>query len=262
MRHKFIILCFLLISIVALVYALSMKPHHFTSGECSLCHFDEKNDPVNIKPDITNACGTCHSGMDAIQSHPVDMYPSFSLPEDMPLLQGKLTCVTCHYVHPDYVQRDLENEPEFAQKNYFLRRPVSGIAFCGSCHKIGEKHIVFENTHPSTYKVFDNSASIDRLSLTCIECHDSYLTSPGEKLGLGLWKHNNRKTNHPIGISYVKISKSKPKNFRPESMLSSEIKLFGGKIGCGTCHHIYARERFQLVMDNWGSRLCLECHIK
>jgi predicted CXXCH cytochrome family protein len=84
---------------------------------------------------------------------------------------------------------------------------------------------------------------------------------PISSLGAGRWYHYNRK-NHPVGISYEEISRKEKKKFRPISMLRKEIRLFNGKIGCGTCHNIYSKEPYMLVIDNEGSRLCLECHNK
>ena len=255
MRDKCIILCFILIAIAG-AYAISRQPHQFLSNECSICHFNEGKTPMDIKPDVTNACGTCHSEHREIQSHPTDIYPSFPLPKDMPLIEGKLTCITCHYIHP-------KEKGQFIKEHNFLRRPVGGILFCGGCHKIDEKrHLVLENVHTGSYYVTDSTTSIDRVSLGCIECHSASLNIPVDSLGAGIWNHYSRKVNHPIGISYEKISTQKMRDYRPPSMLPKEIRLFNGKIGCGTCHNVYSKEPFMLVLNNFKSRLCLECHIK
>jgi len=39
-----------------------------------------------------------------------------------------------------------------------------------------------------------------------------------------------------------------------------EIRLFEGRIGCGTCHDPFSKLPKQLVMSNKGSRICLACH--
>jgi hypothetical protein len=242
-----------LIVIAVLVYALTKKPHQFASTDCGLCHFDVENDPFYIKTNITSACDTCHSEINKIQSHPTDIYSVLSIPDDMPLTNGKLTCITCHYIHPE--------KREFSR--YFLRRPVSGVIFCSTCHKINEKrHIVFENVHSGIYRETSRQTRIDNLSLTCIQCHDTYIDEPTQFLGAGVWRHFPTKLNHPIGVSYKKISHRRPRDFRPTEMLPKEIRLFNGKIGCCTCHNIYSKERFKLVIDNRYSKLCLECHIK
>jgi predicted CXXCH cytochrome family protein len=267
MSNKWAIVFFILIGIIAVVYGLSGEPHEFSSGECSICHVDEKSAPMNLNPGITSGCETCHSELKKTQSHPTDMYPSLSIPKDLPLIEGRLTCITCHYVHP--AEKNLFIKKHYflrrQKKHYFLRRQVRGPYFCSVCHKLDEKgHIIFisENVHAGSYKVTDTTTLIDRMSLECIECHDRYITEPVDSLGAGKWEHFNKKSTHPIGVSYKKIRARKMREYQPASMLRPEIRLFDGKIGCGTCHNIYSKESFILVMSNRESRLCLECHIK
>ena len=100
------------------------------------------------------------------------------------------------------------------------------------------------------------------MSLECIECHDSYMKSATDTLGAGRWNHFSKNTGHPIGINYKEIRRKNTNKFRPEVMLGREIRLFNGKIGCGTCHNIYSEEKKMLAESNMKSRLCLECHIK
>lgn len=256
MRRNIFITCLALIAIVALAFAASREPHAFTANECIYCHIDVKTAPRKINSDITGACQTCHTEYAKTLSHPTSIYPTIHIPEDMPLTEGRLTCITCHYVHPDKKQISIK-------KHYFLRRKVSGIVFCSACHKIDDKrHIVFENVHKGEYEVTDRSTRIDRMSLECITCHDRYMEEAGSELGAGNWKHFKKEFNHPIGAEYSRISMKKMRNFRPAAMLRSEIKLFDGKMGCGTCHNIYSKERAMLVISNRNSRLCLECHEK
>ena len=256
MNNKLIIMFLVLTGIATVVYGLPKEVHQFSSDECSACHFDEKETPMDIKPAITKACGTCHSDIEEVMSHPTDVYPTLSIPEDMPLIEGRLTCITCHYVHP-------EKNKQFVNKKNFLRGTVSGPIFCRVCHKIDEKgHIILENVHLGSYTVTDRTTRIDRMSLECITCHDTYFKEPTGSLGAGTWNHFQKSFNHPIGIVYREISARKTRQFRPSNMLPEGIKLFDGKIGCGTCHNIYSGERFMLVINNLRSRLCLECHIK
>jgi hypothetical protein len=91
----------ILLTILAVVFAVSDKPHTFSSSECVRCHVDVENAPRTIKKEITVACNTCHAELMDTQSHPTDIYPISSIPADMPLTDGRLTCLTCHYVHYD-----------------------------------------------------------------------------------------------------------------------------------------------------------------
>jgi len=256
MNRKWLIIILVFTSAAAVVYALSGGPHEFAEGECAICHYDVLNKPDSIKPAVTLACNICHSKVREKKSHPVDINPTFSIPADMPLVDGRLTCITCHYVHP-------KENMDFMDSNYFLRRLTKGMYFCIICHEVDkDKHIVTGNIHPGTYRVRDYNTRIDSMSLTCIECHDSYMDSPVNFLGSGTWNHYSKEFNHPIGLEYDSISARDIRNYQPSSMLSEDMKLYDGKIGCGTCHNIYSTEENMLVMDNIRSRLCFECHIK
>ncbi len=256
MSRKWLLIVLVFASAAAAVYALSGRQHEFAEHECAICHHDVQNKPDSIKPAVTLACNICHSKVKEKQSHPVDIYPTLSIPADMPLVEGRLTCITCHYVHPN------ENM-DFIDNKYILRRLTKGMYFCITCHEVDkDKHIVTTNIHPGTYNVRDYNTRIDSMSLTCIECHDSYIDSPVSFLGAGTWNHNRNEYNHPIGLEYDSVSAGDSRNYQPSSTLSEDMKLFDGKIGCGTCHNIYSNEENMLVMDNIRSRLCFECHIK
>jgi predicted CXXCH cytochrome family protein len=256
MQTKLTIITLVIIGFAVFVSAVFRDPHNFTQRECSICHIDVENSPVDIKSDITYSCEICHTNYSASQSHPSDVQPTLSIPNDMPLMNGRLTCLTCHYAHVD-------NNAQYSKKHYFLRRPIRGIIFCSSCHKIDEKrHIVFRNVHKGVYDEMDTTTRIDPMSLECIECHDSYMSGPRDSLGAGRWSHFTRKFAHPIGISYRNATNNKARKFRAEQTLRKEVKLYNGKIGCGTCHNVYSKERAILSMNNTGGRLCTECHIK
>lgn len=255
MKCKFVSIVAITLGIIVAVYASIRQTHEFSDGECAICHVDEINDPKSLLPYITDGCESCHANVKGTQSHPTDIYPSLPVPADMPLTDGKLTCITCHYVHPKENQR-------FAKRHYFLRRYVTGPVLCIACHTTDNKgHIVLENVHLGSYRVTDASTRIDAMSLICIECHDRYINEPSDFMGTGQWKHMNR-LSHPIGVSYGKASSRKLHEYQPSSILPDEVPLFNGKIGCGTCHSIYSKRRSMLVMDNKDSRLCMQCHVK
>ena len=256
MKNRWTIAFVIVIVVAAAVYSLTGEPHEFSPGDCVLCHVDEKNDPMFIRASITSACETCHEDVRETQSHPTDIYPTLSIPADMLLIRdGLFTCVTCHYVHP-------KKKGEFVKKHMFLRRQVRGPIFCSICHELDEKgHIVLGNVHPGKYTVTDRTASLDRMSLDCIECHDRHFKEPLDFLGSGSWEHSSM-NSHPIGVSYSEASMRRMDDYHDISMIPKEVRLFDGKIGCGTCHSIYSKRKGMLVMDNTGSRLCLECHNK
>ncbi len=251
MKKIFIILIFLLVMKADLNYGVSGKGHEFTQSNCILCHIDEKNDPTSLWSAVTESCLRCHRNFNVAFSHPTERYPNQStvIPEDMPLMDGKLTCLTCHYVHP---------RKEIA-KDTFLRISSAGIFYCATCHTHETReHTALDHAHI----VNDKSrmkGSIDLMSKLCIDCHDKQLNAGRTNFSL---QSCSNKVIHPVGISYTKNVSRKKGVYRSEHMLHNNVSLYDGKIGCGTCHNIYSRFRYLLVMDNEGSRLCLECHIK
>lgn len=248
-------LLLVLISIATFVYSLLREPHQFTQQECTICHIGPNYGESDVKTKITFACETCHSENARILSHPTDVYPTISIPKDMPLTEGRLTCLTCHYTHND-------KDKQFTQRHYFLRRQIRGIIFCSACHKLDHnKHIIFRNAHKGVYDEMNINTRIDPMSLECIQCHDRKLSDP-KLLGAGSWMHLGKKFNHPIGIKYRDVSSRKMNGFNPPESIRREVKLFNGKIGCGTCHNIYSKEKGMLSMSNRDGKLCTQCHRK
>ncbi len=257
MRHGWIVLLLVSLGIALTAYSRMKDPHDFPVSECNKCHWDVEKKAADLKPVLSSICTDCHADAKQKLSHPVDVFPETSIPADMPLVEGRLGCITCHVAHPF----SLKNKPF----NYFmLRRPGKGSAFCIACHGINEKgHIVFEKIHQGSYKVTDRSTSLDSYTLQCIECHDKRINDPMDSLGAGRWKHfGGSNLNHPVGVSLGRIAGQKPREYNPEIALPREIRLFDGKIGCGTCHNAYSKEKNLLVVGNYKSRLCLACHIK
>lgn len=257
MTNRLIFICLIFIVAGSLVYGLSGQSHKFSESQCIDCHSDSNNDPFNFQPTIDRTCNSCHLQLENKKSHPSGVLPTMDIPKDMPLIEGKLACVTCHYAHPK------EDIIFFETKHNYLRRQVKGVYFCIECHKIDDKgHIVFENVHIGSYKVTNQNTRIDRMSLECIECHDRHMKAPVKSLGAGLWKHFKKEFNHSIGASYKQTQMRKMRDYKPSHMLNKELRLFNDNIGCGTCHNIYSKNKNMLVIENRGSKLCLSCHIK
>ena len=256
MKIRALLVIVVILFAAVFVYSIQDNTHDFSKDDCAICHVDTLKDLTRLKTMDSSKCLSCHSDVEKTQSHPVDFVSSRHIPDDMPLVEGKLTCITCHYTHPFSINTGRVSY-------YLLRRPGRGEIFCSACHKVDEKgHILFDKVHMGSYKELDRGSPIDMQSLQCIECHDSFLDKPVRTLGAGTWSHFDRKKNHPIGISYENAFAKKPRGFNPPGMLPKEIRLINGKIGCGTCHSTYSKEKYMLVMSNHKSRLCLVCHNK
>jgi predicted CXXCH cytochrome family protein len=65
-----------------------------------------------------------------------------------------------------------------------------------------------------------------------------------------------------VGADYREEALRFPHRYAPAEALAPEIRLFGGKIGCGTCHNGFSKEKGLLVIANQRSMLCMECHMR
>jgi len=264
MRHWWV--AFIIISIgfmptgycsAAELYQTSLTDlHQFSKRDCVICHVDADKDPGSLKPMFNSRCVGCHADLQRTQPHPIDISPNIFVPDDMPLVNGKLGCITCHFYHPF-------SDKYKNRSGNLLRRPGKGAFFCAACHRIDVKgHAVYENIHRDSYRLSDRYSSLDPYTLQCVECHDRYLDRSFGSDASGNWSRFNRRSNHPVGVSYSKISGKNPVKFKHPYSLPQNIRLFNDKIGCGTCHNAFSTEKSMLVMNNWRSQLCLKCHIK
>ena len=234
----------------------SNEPHQFSSRECGLCHLDADKNSAGLKPMFNSKCISCHAELKESRPHPVDITPDTSVPADMPLVNGKLGCITCHFFHPS-------SDKYRNRSGNLLRRSGKGAVFCAACHRIKKKgHLVFENIHQDSYRLADLNSRLDIYTLQCAECHDRYLDRSFGSLEGGRHNRFDLALNHPVGVSIDLIAAKKPRKFQSARSLPKEIRLFNGKIGCGTCHNAFSNEKSMLVMNNWRSRLCLKCHKK
>jgi predicted CXXCH cytochrome family protein len=255
--------------------------HHFDLP-CDKCHVSGAQEEIQgqltnawaLKNDINKSCTTssCHD-FDPMLSHPVGIKPNGPIPEDLPLDEhSNITCLTCHKesgVVNDHDYSDIEGE-----NKYLLRRPLSE-QLCSSCHinsnSISNEHWLFSTRAHLQVSDDDSFASerlnvsferIDRESRNCLTCHDDITTSissditsfGGESIGY------DQMPNHPIGVDYMSAANQKAAyntNFTGDS---SRIRLFDGKVGCGSCHSLYAQTENHLVADDQDSTLCRKCH--
>lgn len=239
--------------------------YHNFEGRCLECHLTIPGPgeaPRVFTKDISVMCKGCHKGVQEM-SHPVDVKPSMQVTEKFPLdWKGDVTCATCHPIHQQ------------GYGDFHLRARASGEAFCTLCHSSLDKDIhraAMGTAHVSSstgakYVAWINENTLDELSLKCMSCHDAAfsrdsLVEPPPSPGLF---HNNSELglSHPIGVSYIEAKRKYQGAYRNMEELPPQIKLFGGQVGCGSCHNPYSKQHYELVMSNERSALCLACHVK
>jgi len=241
----------------AVAHTVSKEPHGFSDNQCLGCHTDPEGSPRALRRPVTELCVTCHSVIMKSASHPFDIKPRIaSVPPDLPLEYGYLTCNTCHNVHA-------EATVIFGIKSHFLRRAVSDIKdFCLACHednlqRPGHKELFIVAHEANKYVETNPAESIDPLSAECIGCHDGSIGPAADySLGSGFWMHEG--SGHPIGVNYRRARMTNG-GLRPMAELNPSVRFFEGKIGCAPCHDWFSSESMKLVAVD-GGNLCVECH--
>ena len=68
--------------------------------DCTICHTsgDVRKGTAQLKKPVTELCLDCHPGRKSPTEHKVDIVPSMKV-KQLPLTEGKMTCVTCHDPH-------------------------------------------------------------------------------------------------------------------------------------------------------------------
>ena len=252
------------------------NPHHFQQycGDChTLSAKADNNKDQRIGPlhrDINSSCsqGGCHDLRSAI-NHPVGVRPSGHIPSDMPLnAKGQITCLTCH---------DELNGSNSDHLPAFLRRS-SGGDLCASCHQgsgdTAKKRSHWQFTtkaHLASNKgksLSEDSAQrvgdIDLESYTCLGCHDntSAVVIRDNESTLKQPRRRSEMSDHPIGMSYAIKASRNSSDFNMPLTMNTRIRLFDGRVGCGSCHNLYNNEKKNLAVPSSNGNLCRQCHIR
>lgn len=244
------------------VASSTSNPHDF-SEQCVACHLVEpknKGEKLTFNYEIDYLCNYCHE-MSGTNSHPSQIVPSMPMPPGFSVdWQGKMTCATCHDPHLD----------NWGVNPYLLRGGVSGRTFCALCHHElqtpGSQHRIADIVHAKKEVHLSRNevgGILDRVSMECISCHDGAVgkVTNFSLSGEATLTYSGPSVSHPIGMNYSE-SAMYNRELRPIENLSPLITLIDGKVGCSSCHNQYSHELTMLVINNKGSALCLECHVK
>lgn len=273
------------VGVLAKMQAGKDTPLHHFEMPCSTCHESEPAVPAlqpssaanvgRIKGNVNQLCTTsgCHD-FDPMLSHPVGAVQRDGIPYDMALdEQSRLTCLTCHN-RPRH-QDDLNLRDGEAER--LLYRP-EGMQFCGKCHLkmrgtiVEQSHWQFSTcAHLRSQETGSNGhmnsaqfvGGIDSESRTCLSCHDdvfavipAYGRTARGKVQLG-----GNASDHPIGMDYQEATARRAGRFSFLPMVNQRVRLFDGKVGCGSCHSLYAKTKNALVEPFEKDVLCKKCHL-
>jgi len=216
-----------------------------------------------------NRCTECHQ-FDELFSHPVDIYPpeSMDIPAELPLTNGKVTCMTCHAGSAG----DHSTE-EISEIGVALASSESPQ--CAQCHdpggySVGEMHsnaISLAHLPHATQSGSSQRSTqsnlpewLDSESSSCMSCHDGAMASGSGSVSGMNSMFAEMGSEHPIGAYELTNAYDSDGDLTPLNMLDDRVRLFNNQVGCGSCHSLYSNEAKLLVMSNEGSQLCLSCH--
>jgi len=267
-RVKYLSTGVVLVLTIALAWALQKRQPHDFENRCYACHVGFM-DPAILTRNADFLCLSCHPGQRKM-SHPVGMIPNRAIPAQFPLYRQKVQCITCHTAHKTYNENDYEHK-QLDSNPFFLRFRKPGKIFCIQCHS-GESQVLdikktdfhalgFGKAHAMGHDVSIRDV-LDDGSRDCLICHDGTLSQDtGNRVAGANWEHSaGIGVSHPIGIDYSASFFKSPRRLHNMSSVDKRIKLFQGKVGCQSCHSHFSKLPHMLVMENDGSRLCLQCH--
>lgn len=214
--------------------------------------------PGNQTPAVTaRSCVSCHH-FEQVLTHPTNVPASMRVPEDLPLNNGMVTCLTCHDADPSHAT---------GHQKVGVRGDSTGTGLCMQCHSNAKNStkavhaIRGGRAHLGSKSQFDAHASTiaDGESVSCMGCHDGTSASDAGSHSVKR-SQDDMLPDHPIGIPVRETGRKRDSDFRLNRNIDKRIRLYGGNLGCGSCHSIYSREPKELVMNNRGSKLCLGCH--
>ena len=260
------LVCLLVINKATGYQTQQIALHHFDMP-CVNCHEAGLGSPGNtnigaLSGNINELCASagCHN-YDPEMTHPMgDTLPG-----------QPLTCLSCH---EDEAMKNTGIDPDLGMERYL--QTSEGSELCQSCHTklnsaySGNQHWqtkmsahLLPMTRGANKQINATMGIADDESRSCIGCHDDVSTNiRGEfevhnRRNFTQWSSNS---NHPIGMSYRNVANKKMNKYNYPLSHNERIRLFDGKVGCGSCHSLYTNQKSFLVQDNHESALCFQCH--
>lgn len=250
--------------------------YHYTGKYCSDCHEqipqEGGNKFLKFKGDFNKLC-KCHVQAPDNYIHPVGVVPSqekkIKIPVELPLQEGKITCLTCHDIYWQCQKRrvdknSLRGSPfpkrsDFCYKchddsSYMMLNPHSQLNAWGKI--IVEKCLYCHSEKPDeTREHYRDVQFIGDLETICQRCHVI-------------------RGNHAGNVDHM--VKPSPKMLARMQTMEQEFGIIlpldeNGQLTCITCHNPHDKDVIQAespAAKGAGSKyrhrlpgsLCAECH--
>ena len=260
----------------------TVNPHWRADG-CLSCHQSKEDGSVRMiaAERVDSICLDCHDGEKArAEAHPVGRVArtrDISPPEDWPLNEGRLGCLTCH----DVVRHCRESPRPPAQNAAMLRvfEPDQPLALCTQCHKPADSWRI------SPHKNLTADGRVNEQS--CAFCHTQVPSIPsnGRRTGDAMLHASSSQLCLTCHARHWDVSPwghvDRPASADVRAALAAHsvrLPLEGDLVTCYSCHNPHERGLFPsdsplgamsaLPMDNGAAlrvpstELCLVCHAK
>jgi len=255
---------------------------HYTGKYCLVCHEQTPRQGVKLLKyggDLKQLC-RCHYSSIVKDLHPVGIEPSEEkkkrLPNDFPLQDGKIDCITCHDIFDQC--RDSGSEGMFTDESrLFLRGgPYKDLnKLCYKCHN----EIKFKKYNPHKQL----NANGDIVGLKCLYCHKEIpdvnqagyddITLIGN-LDMLCDRCHNKVGEQSLHASHMR--KPSAKVFASIKQLENKFGIIlplndDGKITCVTCHNPHqkgvipaekagAKGADEANRHRFLENICMQCH--
>ncbi|MBI4650199.1 hypothetical protein HY745_02725 [Candidatus Desantisbacteria bacterium] len=257
---------------------------HWTETFCLCCHKEKDDGKLELKfnGDYNKICNECHETNEARANiHPVGKVPrirkNLKIINDLPLQEGRLTCLTCH----DVRKQEKNDKKEKETNPYFLNNILAKDKkeICFKCHiqekfsetnahdqvtdegEVNEEICIYCHISRPDREVIgleDIDPTIEDLSFLCSRCHND---GP-----------HPAKTNHLVKLPEAKLERK----LHYESINNVIYPLDARKrIFCGTCHNVHesgivknkkaakgADQSNRVRLPLLKGELCIMCHEK
>ncbi|MCG3126899.1 MAG: hypothetical protein CHACPFDD_01754 [Phycisphaerae bacterium] len=221
---------------------------HWTADGCGSCHETRDGVILPIEPRGVDAlCLKCHDGEQAIdEPHPIGRPAAGSrtqAPPDWPLIDGRLTCLTCHDI-----RRHCDAAAIRPMQNSALVRGFDAQAPTRSCTQCHTAELWRINPHRA-----QSSEALDRAACTFCHTHATELDRSGVRRGdarlrdsssgLCLTCHTMHADPAPRGHLGAELTSAVQAALeRPGS--AGRLPMSDERVTCFSCHNPHAAETF------------------